>query len=231
MRSAISEKQPRASVCSQALRSARPRVRQHLNNAVVTQRVVQQLEENIQAAEAPGFAHFPEGRQIANVAFSAQFRPDGEPAVRLLEREAIINPPVGDQLLELRDRDRVFRHPRHNASAVDRDRRALIDLALPEPVHAAVRFLLYMQPSPHGSSLHLAGASGAAAQLAAGLRSAARPDAANIAPARRCPTVPVLSPDYIAHVSVQYKLLPFDKRPLFVLAAHSPRLISNGQRL
>jgi len=228
MGSEASATPPRASVRSEAFSSARPRIRQHLNDAVVAQRVVQQLEEDIQAAEASWLTELPEGRQVPNVAFSAQFRPDGEPAVGLLESEAIIDPPVGDQLLELRDRDRVFPHPLHNASAIDCDRRADFHLAHPISVHAAVRFVLYLLPHPHGSSRYLAGDCGAADQAVTGLQCAACPDAAEIAAALPCGTVPLVPAHCIAHVIIQYKPLVFDKQPLFVMAAHKRCLRQGG---
>jgi len=155
MGSGKSDTRLRASECSEALRNARSRIRQHLNNTAVAQCVVKQFEEHVQAAEAPGLAQFTEGRQKANVAFPGQLHQNNEPAVGLLKGDALIDAPVGDQLFERRDRDRVFGHPLHKASP----------------------------------------------QL--------------------FPCVPLVPPTCIAHVSAQFKLLPFDKRPLFVVAAQA----------
>jgi len=229
MESGISDTRPRASERSEALRNAGPRIGQHLNNTVVTERVVQQLEEDVQVAEAPGLAQFAESRQIANVAFPAQFRQDDEPAVGLLEGDALIDAPVGDQLFERRDRDRVFGHPLHNTSAVDRDRRAPIYFAHPIPIPAAVRFVLYILPRPHRPSFYFAGGCGAAGQGAAALPCAARPNAGDITPLQPCPFAPRIPPTCIAHVSVQFKVRPFDKRPLFVVAAQARRLRPMGR--
>lgn len=220
----ISDTRLRASERSEALRNAGSRIRQHLNNTVVTQRVVKQLEEDVQAAEAPGLAQRTEGRQKANVTLPAQLHQNDEPAVGLLEGHALIYAPVGDQLFEGRDRDRVFRHPLHKASPVNRDRRASIRFAHPIPIHAAVRLVLCTLARPHEPTVRLAGDASAAGQAAAGLRWAVRPNAADIAPAHPFPCVPLIAPTCIAHVSVQFKLLPFDKQPLFVVAAQAQSL-------
>ena len=207
-----SASQVRASACPLPLRARRSRIRQDLNGAAVAQPVVQQVEQDIQATEPPGFAQFAKGRQIANVAFPAQFRLDGEPPVRLLEDEAIVDPPVADQLLQLRYRDRFLHHACHNAPAVDRDRRAAIDLAHPIAACAAVRLLLHLPPRPHHSLPRFAGEAGAAGQ-------ATVPHA----------SVPFMGP-CIAHAGMRFKLAT-NEGCLLLVAVAPPEAGLKGRRL
>jgi hypothetical protein len=205
MGSRISGTRLPASERSEALHNAGARIRQHLNNAVVAQRIVQQLEEDIRATEAPGLAKFAESRQRANVAFPGQFRQDDEPAVGLLEGDALANAPAGHQLLECRDRDRVLSHPLHGASAVDCEGSAPV-YPQPTPVRAAIGSVPRVLVRQCGS--------------------ARCPEAVISASAQPWPCVPVLPAPCVAHVSVPFKLELFDREPLFVRAAYA---LSVGQ--